>query len=126
VSDESVRDRLDPFGVVVGSVVGLAGALFIAQPIVGTVPVGGAEIPAFVLAAGVLGVGFGVGSAGFTHRGQIRLAAGHGVAAVAWLALFLGASVGSQGLVVAGVVAIVAGSLFLADSLRRRGSHSDR
>jgi len=73
-----------------------------------------------VLAAGVLGVGFGVGAVGFRLRGRGRLAAGHAVGAVAWLALFAGGSVGSQLLVVAGVVAVVAGALFLADSLRRR------
>jgi len=114
-----LAERLDPLGVVVGSVVGAAGLLFLAYPYVGTVPVGGAEIPAFVLAAGVLGAGFGAGAVGFHLRGRRRLAAGHAVGAGAWLALFAGGSVGSQVLVVAGVVVVIAGALFLADSLRR-------
>ncbi len=113
-------DRLDPLGVAVGSVVGLAGALFVAQPSLGRVPVGGARIPAFVLAAGVLGLGFAVGAVGFWVRGQRRLGVGHGVGAVAWLALFVGASVGSGVAVVGGVVVVIAGAFFLADALRRR------
>lgn len=114
------HDRPDPLGVAVGSVVGVAGMLFLAQPFVGDVRVGGAPIPAFVLSAGVLGLGFGIGAIGFARRGRGRLSAGHAVGALAWLALFVGGSVGSEVLVVAGVVLIVAGALALADSLRRR------
>ncbi len=118
---DGIVGRLDPLGVVVGAVVGAAGLLFLAQPYVDRVPVGGARIPAFVLAAGVLGLGFAVGAAGFWYRGQTRLAVGHALGAGAWLTLFAGASVGSGPLVVAGVVVVIAGALFLADSLRRRG-----
>jgi hypothetical protein len=117
---ESVVKRLDPLGVLVGSIVGVAGLLFLAYPSVGRVPVAGAEIPAFVLAAGVLGLGFAVGAVGFRRRGRGRLAAGHAVGALAWLALFAGGSVGSQVLVIGGVVAVIAGALFAADALRRR------
>lgn len=119
VDGRSLAERLDPLGALVGSVVGVAGLLFLSYPYVGTVPVGGAEIPAFVLAAGVLGLGFGAGAVGFGLRGRGRLAAGHAVGAAAWLALFAGGSVGSQLLVVAGVVVVVAGALFAADALRR-------
>lgn len=118
-SDDRAVD-LDPLGIAVGSVVGCAGVLFLAQPFVGTIDVGGAAVPAFVLSAGVLGLGFAVGAVGFRYRGERRIAAGHAVGAVAWLALFLGGSVGSQALVVLGVVAVVAGALFLADAARRR------
>jgi len=117
---DGLAERLDPLGVAVGSVVGVAGLLFLAQPYLGRVPVGGVRIPAFVLAAGVLGVGFAVGAVGFWYRGQTRLAVGHALGAGAWLALFAGASVGSSPLVVAGVVVVIAGAFFLADSLRRR------
>lgn len=116
----SLAQRLDPLGVAVGSVVGLAGVLFLAQPYLGRVPVGDARIPAFVLAAGVLGLGFAVGAVGFFARGRARLGAGHAVGALAWLALFVGASVGSQVVVLGGVVVVIAGALFLADALRRR------
>ncbi|WP_121820489.1 hypothetical protein [Halostella salina] len=115
--------RFDTAGAAVGTLVGLAGLLFLAQPLVGSVRVGGVAVPPFVLSAGVLGVGFALGAVLFRRQGRRTAARVHGVGALAWLALFAGASVGSQTLVVAGVLVVVAGALTLgAEAARRRGS----
>ncbi|WP_135821344.1 hypothetical protein [Halostella litorea] len=114
--------RPDPAGVAVGTVVGLAGLLFLADPYVGAVRVGGVTVRPFVLSAGVLGVGFALGAALFGRQGRRTAARIHAVGAVAWLALFAGASVGSPTLVVAGVVLVAAGALTLGAEAARRGS----
>jgi len=115
--------RFDAAGAAVGTVVGLAGLLFLADPLVGPVSLGGVAVRPFVLSAGVLGVGFALGAVLFGRQGRRTVARVHGVGAVVWLALFAGASVGSPTLVVAGVVLVAAGALTLgAEAARRRGS----
>lgn len=114
-------DRLDPLLVLAGLLVAVAGVLVLAQPYVGTVPVGGAAVPAFVLGSGVLGLAFAVGGLAFLRRGDRRVAAVHLVAAGAWAALFVAASVGSPLLVAVGGVLILAGaSVAVADRLGNR------
>jgi len=113
--------RFDLAGAAVGTLVGLAGLLFLGQPFVGAVRIGGVAVPLFVLSAGVLGVGFALGAVLFRRQGRRTAARVHGVGAVAWLALFAGASVGSSVLVVLGVAVVAAGALTLGAEAARRG-----
>jgi len=115
-----IRQDVDLAPVAIGLLLAAAGVLFLAQSVVDTVPVGAAAIPPFVLSAGVLSAGFGLGTAIYLRRGRRLLGIAHGVAAAGFGLLFVATSVGSGLLVWAGAVAIAAGAFFLVDQLRRR------
>lgn len=102
----------------VGSLVGLAGLLFLLAPVVDPVAVGGADVSVVALSAVVLSLGFTLGTVVFARRGRRLFAIAHGVFAVAWTLLVAGPLLGSEPLFWAGVVALVAGVGFLVSQSR--------
>lgn len=115
-----IRADVDLAPVAVGVVMATAGALFLVQSVVDTVAVGSAAIPPFVLSAGVLALGFGLGTVVYLRRGRRLVGIAHGIAGVGFGLFFVAVSVGSGLLVWAGAVVIAAGAFFLVDQLRRR------
>jgi len=99
--------------VAVGALVGLAGLLFLAAPVVAPVPVGGLTVSPVALSAVVLTAGFALGAVVFGLRGRRLFAIAHAVFAVAWALLVAGPLVGNGDLLLAGVVVLVAGVGFL-------------
>jgi hypothetical protein len=95
--------------VAVGSLVGLAGLLFLLAP----VPVGGLTVSPVALSAVTLTAGFALGTVVFALRGRRLFAMAHGVFAVAWALLVAGPLFGNGDLLLAGVVVLVAGVGFL-------------
>jgi len=104
--------------VAVGSLVGLAGVLFLVAPVVDPVPVGGLAVSPVALSAVVLTLGFALGTVVFALRGRRLFALAHGVFAVAWALLVAGPLLGSGDLLLAGVVVLLAGVGFLASQAR--------
>lgn len=102
----------------VGSLVGLAGLLFLLAPVVDPVPVGGLAVSPVALSAVTLTAGFALGTVVFALRGRRLFAMAHGVFAVAWALLVAGPLLGSGDLLLAGVVVLVAGVGFLASQAR--------
>jgi len=102
----------------VGTLVGLAGLLFLLAPVVDPVPIGGLDVSVVALSAVVLTLGFALGTVAFARRGRRLFAMAHGVFAVAWALLVLGPLVGNENLLWAGVVVLVAGVGFLVSQSR--------
>jgi len=102
----------------VGTLVGLAGLLFLLAPVVDPVPIGGLDVSVVALSAVVLTLGFALGTVVFARRGRRLFAMAHGVFAVAWALLVLGPLVGNENLLWAGVVVLVAGVGFLVSQAR--------
>jgi len=102
----------------VGTLVGLAGLLFVLAPVVDPVPMYGLNVSVVALSAVVLTLGFALGTVVFARRGRRLFAMAHGVFAVAWALLVLGPLVGNENLLWAGVVVLVAGVGFLVSQTR--------
>jgi len=110
----------EPGPVAVGLLVGLGGLLFLLEPVVDPVPIGGLVVRPVALSVVALAVGFSLGAVVFYRRGRRLFALAHGVFGLAWTALVVGTLVGTGWLVVAAVVLVVAGVGFLAGQARRR------
>lgn len=104
--------------IAVGSLVGLAGLLFLVAPVVDPVPVGGLRVSPVALSAVTLTAGFALGTVVFGLRGRRLFAMAHGVFAVAWALLVAGPLFGNGDLLLAGVVVLVAGVGFLMTQAR--------
>jgi len=102
----------------VGTVVGAAGVLFLLEPVVGPIPVGGLRVRSVALSAVFLAIGFLLGAVVFSRRGRRLFAASHAVFGVAWAATVLGTATGSGILFVGGIVLMVAGCGFLVTQAR--------
>lgn len=105
---------------VVGTLVGLAGFVFLLEPVVGPVPVGGLRVRPVALSAVILAVGLSVGAVVFYRRGRRLFAFAHAIFGLSWTAIVLGTAVGSGTLLVAGVVLVIAGCGFLVSQRRER------
>ena len=110
--------ELEDGPVAVGSLVGLAGVLFLVAPVVGAVPVGGLRVSPVALSAVTLTAAFALGTVVFALRGRRLFALAHGVFAVAWALLVAGPLLGNGDLLLAGVVVLVAGVGFLVSQAR--------
>jgi hypothetical protein len=116
--------RIDAGPAAVGTVVALAGLLFLAGPFLDPVPVGGVSVPVAAFSFVVLAVGLDLGAVVFYRRGQRTAALAHGVAGLGWTLLVAGPLVGSTGLLWLGVAVVVGGAAFLVVEVYggRRGS----
>lgn len=108
--------------LVVGGFVGLAGLLFLAEPFVEPVTVGGLRVRMVGLSAATLAVGLDLGAVVFLRRGDRLVGLAHGVAGLGFSAFVLGLAVGSSALLFVGVFVVVGGTLFLVAETRRYGS----
>ena len=111
---------VDAGPALVGVLVGLAGLLFLAEPVVDPAA-GGLRVRPVALSAGVLAVAFCAGAAVFARRGRRLFALAHAVFGVAWTAVVAGTALGSGAVLVAGVVLAVAGCGFLLGRARDHG-----
>ena len=112
---------LEPGPVAVGLLVGLAGLLYLLAPVAPTplpTPVEGVAVSTVLLSAAALTAGFALGAVVFARRGARLFAIAHGVFAVAWALLVLGPLLGEGGVLLAGVVVLVAGVGFLVGQAR--------
>jgi len=110
--------EFEPGPIAVGTLVGLAGFLFLLTPVVEPVPLGGLLVSPVALSAVTLTAAFALGTAVFALRGRRLFAMAHGIFAVAWTLLVLGPLLGNGDLLLAGVVVLVAGVGFLASQAR--------
>jgi len=110
--------RIEPGRTVVGGLVGLAGLLFLLQPVTGPVDVGGVPVQPAAASPVVLALGFALGAVVFYRQGRGLFAAAHAVFAVALAGLVGGVATGSDWLLVVGVGALVAGAGWLVTRAR--------
>jgi len=121
--DEVTLADLDPGPLATGAVVGLAGVLFLLQPVVGPVALGSLRMQPVALSAVLLAVGMGVGAVVYLRRGDRLVGGAHLVGAVGWGAVVLGTATASGPLLFGGVFVLVGGALALVYQSRR---HTDR
>jgi len=104
---------LEPGPAAVGLLVGLSGLCYLLTPVASPVALGGVPVSTVLLSALAMAAGMALGTVVFARRGRRLLAVAHGVFGVAWLLLSAGPTLGSEALVLAGVVVLVAGVGFL-------------
>jgi hypothetical protein len=107
-----LRD-LDPAPLAVGALVGLAGALFLAQPL-GPVRVAGQPFQPVVLSTAALASGFGLGGAVFLRRGRRLVGLAHAVGAFGWGLVALASGIGSLAALWLGLAVVIGGSVAVA------------
>ena len=112
---------LDYGSILVGLLVGLAGLLFLAEPLVGPLELGGLRVRPVALSTVVLALGFGLGGVVYLRRGRRLIGVAHGVGAVGWGLLAVAPAVGSEVALLLGLAVVIGGSvaLFLQTSRRR-------
>lgn len=110
---------LDPGPLVTGAFVGLAGLLFLLQPVVPFVRVGALRVRPVALSALALAIGLWIGAAVSLRRGKRLVGGAHAVGAVGWSGIVLGTAAGNGTLLLGSVVALVVGMVALAVESRR-------
>jgi hypothetical protein len=110
--------RVELGRTVVGALVGLAGLLFLLQPVTGPVDVGGVPVQPTAASPVVLAVGFALGAIVFYRQGRRLFAGAHAVFAVALGGIVGGVVTGSDWLLVVGVGALAAGAGWLVTRAR--------
>ena len=113
----SLRD-LDPAPLAVGAFVGLAGLLFLVEPVVDPLRLGGLRIRMVALSATALVVGLNLGAVVFLARGDRLVGLAHGVAGLGFGAFLAGLALGSGSVLLVGVLVVVGGALALAAESR--------
>lgn len=111
---------LDPWPVAVGVLLGLAGLLFLLEPL----PVGGLRVRPVALSAVTLALGLDLGAVVFLRRGQRFVGLAHAIAGAGFTALVVAVAVDSGTLAVSAVLVLGGGVLFLtyeASRTRRDG-----
>jgi hypothetical protein len=103
----------------VGTFVAVAGALTLAEPVVGPVVVGPLRVRPIALGAAVLAAGLSLGSVVFYRRGQRLVAIAHAIGGVGWIGVVAGTALGSGVVLFAGLAVLLGGSLFLVAETRR-------
>jgi hypothetical protein len=110
---------LDPGPLVTGAFVGLAGLLFLVQPVLPFVEVGALRVRPVALSALALAVGLWTGAAVYLRRGKRFVGGAHAVGAVGWSGIVLGTAAGNGTLLLGSVVVLVVGMVALAVESRR-------
>ncbi|MES3516692.1 MAG: hypothetical protein PPP58_03400 [Natronomonas sp.] len=111
-------DGIDPAPLVVGGFVGIAGLLFLVEPVVDPIDVGVGAIRPVALSALFLTTGFLLGAVVYLRRGDRLVGGAHAVAGVGWGVSIAGFVVGSGAVLFLGIAVIVGGMLALAAQLR--------
>lgn len=110
---------LDPVGAVVGTLVGLSGALFLLQAGVGFLVVGPLAVRPVVLSAVTMAVAMLVGGVLFGLGGRRTLAIGHGGTGAGWALLVTGTFANSGLALLLGAGLVGGTALFLVADRRR-------
>ena len=105
--------ELDPWPVVVGVLVGLAGLSFLLEPLVDPIPVEGFRIRPVAISAVLLAVGLDVGAVVFLRRGRRLVGLAHAIGGVGFTALVIAVAIESGTLAVSAVLVLGGGVLFL-------------
>lgn len=116
----SASVEFEPGPALVGGLVGLAGLLFLVEPVVDPLAVGGLRVHPVALSAAVFALALSTGAVVFGRRGRRTFALAHAVFAVAWTGIVLGTALGSGAVLVGGVVLAVAAGGALVEQSRRR------
>jgi hypothetical protein len=109
----------DPGPLVTGAFVGLAGLLFLLQPVVPFVELGTLRVRPVALSALALAVGLWLGAAVYLRRGKRLVGGAHGVGAVGWSGIVLGTAAGNGTVLLGSIVVLVVGMVALAVESRR-------
>ncbi|WP_302081901.1 hypothetical protein [Salinibaculum rarum] len=115
----NVRE-LDPAPLVVGAFMALAGVLFLAQPLVQPIVVGGVDVPIAAVSFVVLAFALDLGAVLFYWQGDSTAAMVHGVAGLGWTLLVVGTALGGGLLWLLGLAVVVGGAVFLFVEMNRR------
>lgn len=110
----------DYASMVVGTLVGVAGLLFLAEPVVDPVAVGGARIHMLALSVLVLTVGFALGAVVYLRRGERLIGIAHAIGAGGWGLVAGATALGSSAALFLGFAVLVGGSVFLVVETRRK------
>jgi len=114
-----VGEDPDYASMVVGTFVGVAGLLFLAEPVVDPVAVGGAQVRMVALSVVVLTVGFALGAFVYLRRGERLIGLAHAIGAGGWGLVALAPAVGSSLVLFLGFAVLIGGALFLVTQARR-------
>ena len=110
---------LDPAPFAVGTLVGLAGVLFLLEPVVEPIPIFGTPTPPFVLSGATLAIGFGLGAAVYLRRGRRLIGLAHAIGAGGFGLLVGATALASSTVLVAGVAVLAGGCAFLVGQAAR-------
>jgi hypothetical protein len=117
--DDVTLSDLDPGPLVTGGFVGLAGLLFLLQPVVGPVALGALRVQPVALSAVALALGLGIGAVVYLRRGKRLVGGAHAVGAVGWGGIVLGTAAGNGTILLGAILVLVGGMLALAYESRR-------
>jgi hypothetical protein len=104
---------LDPWPVVVGVLVGLAGLFFLLEGVVDPVPVGRFRVRPVALSAVSLALGLDLGAVVFLKRGRRLVGLAHAIGGAGFTALVVAVAFDSGTLAVSAVLVLGGGVLFL-------------
>ena len=105
--------EIDIEPLIVGAIMAVAGLLFLAEPFVDPVMLGGRMVPVAALSFVALAVALDVGAILFYRAGRRSAALAHGVAGLGWTLLIVGPLLGSVPLWWLGLAVIIGGAVFL-------------
>lgn len=111
---------LDPWSLAVGGLVGLAGVLFLLEPVVDPLVVDRVRLRPVVLSAVVFAVALWVGGVVFLVRGRRAVGIGHAGSALGWILVVVATATGSGPVLLAGGAVIAGTALFLASQATDR------
>ncbi|MEF8790648.1 MAG: hypothetical protein V5A61_11035 [Haloarculaceae archaeon] len=116
----AVRLRgLDYGPLAVGTLVGLAGLLFLLEGVIDPVAVGALRVRPVALSAVLLALGLDLGAFVFLGRGRRLVGLAHAIGGAGFTALVIAVAIDSGTLAVSAVLVLGGGMLFLVYELRR-------
>jgi hypothetical protein len=116
---DAIGEDPDYASMVVGTFVGVAGLLFLAEPVVDPVAVGGARIRLIVLSVFVLTAGFALGAGVYLRRGDRLIGIAHAIGAGGWGLVAGATALGSGATLFLGFAVLIGGAVFLVVEVRR-------
>jgi hypothetical protein len=112
--------QVDPAPAVVGAFMALAAGLFLAEPFVSPIPLGGQPVPIAAFSFVALAIALDLGAVLFYWQGERTAAMVHGVAGAGWTLLVLGPALGSGLIWFLGLDVVIGGAVFLfVETIRR-------